>query len=95
MTANFVVGPSIKIRPCCKHVFDKTKSNDIKCSATGPPTPEVTWIFPNGSKWPDHRNTRYKNASSLVVTELDGGNYQCVASNNIGEAVESLTVFGM
>ncbi|XP_062509930.1 hemicentin-1-like [Corticium candelabrum] len=68
---NVNVKPSINIRPCCEHVIDKEKINEIKCSATGLPTPTVTWIFPNGSRWPNNEIPNY-NSSSLVFTEQDG-----------------------
>ncbi|OWK05828.1 IGSF10 [Cervus elaphus hippelaphus] len=64
----------------------------LNCSATGEPKPKITWRLPSKAvvdQW--HRmGSRihvYPNGSLFVgsVTEKDGGDYLCVARNNMGD----------
>ncbi|XP_066015791.1 hemicentin-1-like isoform X2 [Pocillopora verrucosa] len=68
------------------------------CEASGNPEPNISWIF-NGS----HINTNYnpnivfsKDKRKLTITNVsrkDSGEYQCLASNNIGNASSQVVTF--
>ncbi|CAH3163864.1 unnamed protein product, partial [Pocillopora meandrina] len=68
------------------------------CEASGNPEPNISWIF-NGS----HINTNYnpnivfsKDKRKLTITNVsrkDSGEYQCLASNNIGNASSQVATF--
>ena len=68
------------------------------CGASGNPEPNISWIF-NGS----HINTNYnpnivfsKDKRKLTITNVSrkySGEYQCLASNNIGNASSQVATF--
>ena len=65
------------------------ESVTFKCSATGTPTPEITW-FHNGQKVPPSTTGRIQINSKNDLTFIslqsgDKGSVQCAATNDAGE----------
>ena len=65
------------------------ESVTFKCSATGTPTPEITW-FHNGKKVPPSTTGRIQINSKNDLTFIslqsgDKGSVQCAATNDAGE----------
>ena len=57
------------------------------CTASGRPTPDVTWvrIFPSGSESDVlHRGTTW---GLKKISRTDAGTYRCTASNGVGSPV--------
>ena len=54
----------------------------LNCTADGKPTPNITWMSPNGSK------ISFEPSFTLTITsELDEGAYNCTADNGVGTPV--------
>ena len=66
----------------------------VSCNAIGNPSPSITWTK-NGSiisTAGDPRSTFGADNKSLTITNVsraDSGQYQCVASNNLGKATSN------
>lgn len=81
----------------------------LKCSATGTPPPQFTWVLDSQPIFDLSTTNRYRigqfvDGSGDVITHLnishvrsdDGGLYKCIASNSIGyvEHAARLNVYG-
>ncbi|XP_057593834.1 immunoglobulin superfamily member 10 [Hippopotamus amphibius kiboko] len=72
-------------------------STALNCSVDGNPPPEIIWILPNGTQFPNRpQNSQYLIASngSFIIyktTREDAGKYRCAARNKVGY-IEKLIV---
>jgi len=57
---------------------------ELYCPATGTPPPTITWVKTNGQLPPEHTLSPEGTLYIPVVTQEDGGQYQCVAENQWG-----------
>ncbi|XP_076862831.1 neuronal cell adhesion molecule a isoform X3 [Brachyhypopomus gauderio] len=67
---------------------------ELECIADGLPTPEISWDKESG-ELPRSRLSFLNFQKSLrisEVTEADGGEYRCMASNHLGSAYHIITV---
>ncbi|GAB6020997.1 hypothetical protein CHUAL_003637 [Chamberlinius hualienensis] len=99
-----------EILPHFLEVFSEMTMNpesilNIKCAATGIPTPSIEWKINGNSLSKDHRatitndNINNKIVSSLKINSVnveDGGFYACVAANTAGksELTARINVYG-
>ncbi|XP_029795892.1 immunoglobulin superfamily member 10 [Suricata suricatta] len=80
-----------------KIVVQLGKSTALNCSVDGNPPPEIIWILPNGTRFPNEpRISQYLIASngSFIIsktTREDAGKYRCAARNKVGY-IEKLIV---
>lgn len=80
-----------------KVVVQLGKSTALNCSVDGNPPPEIIWILPNGTRFPNGpQNSQYLIASndSFIIyktTRDDAGKYRCGARNKVGY-IEKLIV---
>ena len=76
------------IYPIQNETITEAGSVTLSCNASGMPTPIVSWI-----KVDDHTRT---DSSELVFTNInrnEAGEYKCEASNECGNASETLWIF--
>ncbi|XP_030633895.1 immunoglobulin superfamily member 10 [Chanos chanos] len=91
-------------RPIFKNPFNERvvthvgKTTVLNCSADGQPTPEITWLLPNGTHFVggSDRDSKYHqgNDGSFVIykpSKEDAGKYRCAAKNKVGY-IEKLIV---
>ncbi|XP_059182101.1 neuronal cell adhesion molecule a isoform X5 [Centropristis striata] len=67
---------------------------ELECIADGLPTPEISWQK-DGGELPNSRISflNYKKTLKVSdVTEADGGDYRCTATNNLGTAYHIIKV---
>ncbi|XP_036917694.1 immunoglobulin superfamily member 10 [Sturnira hondurensis] len=80
-----------------KTVAQLGKSTALNCSVDGNPPPEIIWILPNGTRFPNRpQNSQYliaSNGSFMIfkMTRDDAGKYRCGARNKVGY-IEKLIV---
>lgn len=80
-----------------KTVAQLGKSAALNCSVDGNPPPEIIWILPNGTQFPNgQNNSQYVIASngSFIISKMtrdDTGKYRCAARNKVGY-IEKLIV---
>ena len=73
--------PSIKLRPEEEYVRSVGEKVTFPCSASGTPTPSISWRREGGLPLPKARHKAYQ--GSLTITGLqkqDHGLYECVVS---------------
>ncbi|XP_045707213.1 immunoglobulin superfamily member 10 [Phyllostomus hastatus] len=90
-------------RPTFRNPFNEKivaqlgKSTALNCSVDGNPPPEIIWILPNGTRFPNRpQNSQYliaSNGSFMIykMTRDDAGKYRCGARNKVGY-IEKLIV---
>nr|XP_058964313.1 protein sidekick-2-like isoform X2 [Pocillopora verrucosa] len=83
-----IVMPTFTVTPTMADKYPQ-ESVTFKCSATGTPTPEITW-FHNGQKVPPSTTGRIQINSKNDLTFIslqsgDKGSVQCAATNDAGE----------
>lgn len=83
-----IVMPTFTVTPTMADKYPQ-ESVTFKCSATGTPTPEITW-FHNGQKVPPSTTGRIQINSKTDLTFIslqsgDKGSVQCAATNDAGE----------
>ncbi|XP_029472227.1 immunoglobulin superfamily member 10 [Rhinatrema bivittatum] len=83
-------------RPMFKNPFNEKiiassgKTTILNCSADGNPTPEISWLLPNGTKFSNEQKfPRYQIRSNGTFyiynpTRGDVGKYRCAARNKVG-----------
>ncbi|XP_036864144.2 immunoglobulin superfamily member 10 isoform X1 [Manis javanica] len=93
-------------RPTFRYPFNEKvvaqigKPTVLNCSVDGNPPPEMIWILPNGTQFPNEpQNSQYLIASngSFIIyktTRGDAGKYRCAARNKVGY-IEKLIVLGI
>ncbi|XP_061431384.1 LOW QUALITY PROTEIN: immunoglobulin superfamily member 10-like [Lethenteron reissneri] len=81
-----------------KIITKEGRAVTLNCSATGVPTPETTWLFPNGTlvtKWQKMENFRHGKDGALVIlrpAQRDAGTYRCTAKNAVGFVEKAVTL---
>ncbi|KAM6961119.1 immunoglobulin superfamily member 10 [Aplochiton taeniatus] len=87
---------SVLRRPIFRNPFNERlvtrtgKTAVLNCSADGHPTPEITWLLPNGSRFTGSpRGARHQLGSdgTFVIynpNQEDSGKYRCSAKNSVG-----------
>ncbi|XP_021541643.1 immunoglobulin superfamily member 10 [Neomonachus schauinslandi] len=90
-------------RPTFRNPFNEKivaqlgKSTALNCSVDGNPPPEIIWILPNGTRFPNEPQiSQYLIASngSFIISKTtrdDAGKYRCAARNKVGY-IEKLIV---
>ncbi|XP_032708404.1 immunoglobulin superfamily member 10 [Lontra canadensis] len=90
-------------RPTFRNPFNEKivaqlgKSTALNCSVDGNPPPEIIWILPNGTRFPNEPQTSQyliaSNGSFIIskTTRDDAGKYRCAARNKVGY-IEKLIV---
>ncbi|KAK2495141.1 hypothetical protein MC885_013186 [Smutsia gigantea] len=93
-------------RPTFRYPFNEKvvarigKPTVLNCSVDGNPPPEIIWILPNGTQFPNEpQNSQYLIASngSFIIHKTsrgDAGKYRCAARNKVGY-IEKLIVLGI
>ncbi|KAK7896379.1 hypothetical protein WMY93_021704 [Mugilogobius chulae] len=73
--------------PASTKMVLKGETLELECIAEGLPTPNILWQKDGGelSKTVSFQNFN-KTLKISDVTEADGGNYRCIANNNLGSA---------
>lgn len=60
---------------------------NLTCQASGIPTPNVTWVRPNGMTLPSPNAGKFSLRSGMLLinsaNETDRGVYRCIADNNV------------
>ena len=79
----YIADPVINVAPNNMSIISQ-KIVTLACSATGKPTPTITWSFNGGSI--DTQSIKYNQSSSgsltiLIESVADEGTYQCTATN--------------
>ena len=77
----FVDPPSFTKKPANK-ILTETDDTTFHCTATGNPTPTITWIK-------DGRTVGQGDTLRLTVNRSDSGKYWCSAENGLGLAINS------
>ena len=75
--------PSIKLRPEDEYIRSVGEKVTFPCSASGTPTPSISWRREGGLPLPKKRHKEYQ--GTLTITGLqkqDHGLYECVVSND-------------
>ena len=75
--------PSIKLRPEDEYIRSVGEKVTFPCSASGTPTPSISWRREGGLSLPKKRHKEYQ--GTLTITGLqkqDHGLYECVVSKN-------------
>ena len=89
----FLVAPYIvTISPKLKQEVEYRKTATFKCTASGDPSPKISWRFENNTL--NSTSQKYNisiigNSSTLVVRNLsrdDNGTYECHANNTVGSS---------
>ena len=94
---SFADPPAIALNPL-NATKEKGENFTWFCNATGNPGPNISWMF-NGSHINIHYNPKIvfsKDKGKMTITNVgrtDSGEYQCMASNNIGNASSQLATF--
>ena len=90
--------------PEAEQVYTITEDDDnITCTATGYPVPDIVWLNNDGSVVDKNRlitdsvmTTVTGNLSSvsvsMIVTSNDTGVYTCVANNSVGNDTNTITI---
>eukprot|EP00071_Canis_lupus_P051258 XP_534308.3 immunoglobulin superfamily member 10 isoform X1 [Canis lupus familiaris] len=90
-------------RPTFRNPFNEKivarlgKSTALNCSVDGNPPPEIIWILPNGTRFPNELQiSQYMiaNNGSFIISKTtrdDAGKYRCAARNKVGY-IEKLIV---
>ena len=94
----FLAYPSVIVQP--REIFiDVGTDAEIKCSASGIPSPKISWKKVNGHR-PENAdlpgNAKVTDGGSLAfqkIQEIDKGTYECIAENAAGKAVETVILF--
>ena len=85
--------PPLIVHMTASHFLVKGEKTELRCSASGLPTPNVTWTRSGVERMEG-------NGSAVLslnnVTEDDQGIYRCTANNSLGQknATMNLTVVG-
>ena len=58
----------------------------IWCEANGVPTPNITWVKPDGTRT-SKESVMEHTVNLLMKTDEDFGTFTCVATNGVGTAV--------
>lgn len=69
----------------------------LECPVTGDPTPEITWLKDGHVIQSDVNLVIQENGAVLLIRRLsdsDAGNYECEASNGIGEVLRRTFTVG-
>ena len=96
-SSSFADPPAIALNPL-NATKEKGENFTWFCNATGNPGPNISWMF-NGSHINIHYNPKIvfsKDKGKMTITNVgrtDSGEYQCMASNNIGNASSQLATF--
>ena len=75
--------------------YTVTEGDNITCTATGYPVPDIVWLNIDGSIvdknrtktitiWPTEKDNIFSKSVSMIVRRSDVGTYTCVANNSIG-----------
>ena len=85
--------PPLIVDITASHFLVKGQNTELRCSASGVPTPNVTWT---GSGDELIEDQRFAVLSLNNVTKDDHGIYRCTANNSQGQksATMNLTVVG-
>ena len=94
--------PSI-ITPEAEEGFVITEGDNITCTATGYPVPDIVWLNNDGSVVDESRlvtnnvmatGVGYVSSVSVSMTvrRSDGGVYRCVASNSVGNDTRNVHI---
>ena len=77
-----------------------TEGDNITCTATGYPKPDIVWLNTNGNVV--HKKLSgilsiyigniFSKSVSMIARRGDGGNYTCVANNSIGIDISNISV---
>ena len=94
----FIAIPIITI-PENKQSYTLTENDNITCTATGYPVPDIVWENDDGSSnrlvtgslKADNGNIPSVSVS-LTVRRTDTGVYSCVANNSVGNDIHTINV---
>ena len=78
--------PKVTISPASQLTVNETNTAALFCSASGNPTPELSWVRADGSL-PSNR-TKVTSDGLLQIDDVrleDAGKYKCMARNILGE----------
>ena len=81
--------------PDTKQAYNITDGDNITCTATGYPVPDIVWLNEDGSEVDENRlisgsvmTTDIDNipsvSVSMIIRRSDGGIYKCLANNSLG-----------
>ena len=96
----FIAFPII-ITPETKQVV--TEGDNITCTATGYPVPDIVWLGNDGSEVDKNRlitdsaiatgvGNLYNVSVSMTVGRNDTGVYKCIANNSIGNDTRTINI---
>ena len=85
--------PPLIVHMTASHFLVKGEKIELRCSASGLPTPNVTWTR-SGVERMEGNGSAFLSLNN--VTEADQGIYRCTANNSQGQenATMNLTVVG-
>ena len=90
LVVQFLVAPEVTISPDSKQDVEYRETATFNCTASGNPSPTITWRFANKTLTFSKKygiNTT-ESSSILVVKNLsrnDNGSYECRANNTVGK----------
>ena len=98
----YIAIPIITI-PETKQAYNITEGNNITCTATGYPVPDIVWLNINGSVVDENRlvpssimTTGIGNVSSMSVSMIvrrgDSGVYSCHTNNFLGNDSSTINI---
>ena len=98
----FIAIPIITI-PENEQSYALTENDNITCTATGYPVPDIVWLNNDGSEVKENRlmpgsvmTTDIGNIPSVSVSMImrrnDSGNYTCLANNSVGNDTSTVHI---
>ncbi|KAL4228856.1 hypothetical protein ACF0H5_011896 [Mactra antiquata] len=79
------VPPTITSKNVAVLQLDVGHSHDLECTATGVPTPNITWVRSDGALLPDGQGALLRNTTLRLfnIKKEDRGLYKCIADNQV------------
>lgn len=78
----------LQSKPAANVIAIRTEELKLKCIASGYPTPSITWLKENSQLLSEGRMTIDEFGQELTISDVqfeDAGEYQCIASNSVGD----------
>ena len=89
--------------PESEQIFIVEEGDNITCTATGYPVPDIVWLNNDESVVDENRlindsvmatvtDNLFSVSVSMIVTRNDTGVYTCVANNSVGNDTNTITI---
>ena len=98
----FTAIPIIIVPSVTEEVYTVTEGDNITCTATGYPVPDVVWLNNDGSVVDEDKlndsvmttgiDNVFSVSVSLIIRRNDAGVYKCFANNSVGNDTSTIRI---